>query len=125
MENAALPFKAFRNTVHNVPMIIVENIDPQKINNAQLRNFFVPYNAKKCRVVWRNQKCLHIAAIEFDYQAEADKVLDELPSATICDIPVTTRAATQKDRELFVKKKKNPAVGIPLKFYKKKMEIFF
>jgi RNA recognition motif-containing protein len=102
MEPRGAGFQAFRQDT--TPMIILEGVEPPT-NNERLRMIFQQFNPTRCRMVFRNGKCLKIAGIEFSHHEDARRALEFSRRMTIDGFQVRSRPGTDKDREWWSKKR--------------------
>jgi RNA recognition motif-containing protein len=111
MEARAAGFQAFRQDT--TPLIILEGVEPP-INNERLRAFFHQFNPTRCRIVFRNGKCMKFAGIEFSNHEDARRALDFSRRITIDGFQVRSRPGTDKDREWWMKKRPNYDSSAPM-----------
>ena len=85
------------------PMVMIEGVD-ETLNNQRIRQVFQAYRPTRCRIVFRNGKCLRKAAIEFSSYRDAKEALLFARNLEIDGVRITeSRLATPKDRDWFRK----------------------
>lgn len=90
--------------IDTVPMIMIEGVDHERINNNRLKQVYSTYNPTRSRIVFRNGKCLRKAAIEFSTDEDAKAALLFSRNLDIDGITIRhARLATSQDRDWFRK----------------------